>query len=460
MEGTEPWGTQVRTALDGLRARLETQELPRLQQNVGIFSSTYLNLYQLLLRKSLIQEDRYAYDGAPKKLGAPSDDAIPESQARDQVGTRLAALRAQLELLVSSLQPSLDWLTLPVIRSIGDVVQYVRWTRLTETSESPTTRAVAGSVGRIRGGTDSVSTQLASTTLGQLDRVSREIVGVLERATAWHKEAYKAWLRDEVLPAAGAGASDAETTDNVRRHLGAAHKGRPFYPELLAEVLAEDAPGGEDARARALARLAGPAAQPRTARASIDQRDALMQAVRQLAAAGAPLADCAVKVAANDHVLRTGAEPRGLQALLKRFARKHAEAVTYKIEFLDGAVMRSETIEIAPFLDDLRKTARLLAALVRPDGPAAAKLAAAAEASVLAFVDRQLQALQAAHRRLSGLSEAFRKAAPADAAGVIKGIKLELTSLKNFMVRANQLRHEYTGAREREAQEKRLKVKD
>ncbi len=450
MEPTDPWSARMRAALDELKARLQASDLPRLERAIGAYKSNYDHLYQLLVRKSLIKEDRYGYDAGPTRLAVPSDEDLPESQAREGIGVRMADYRAQLEFLATKVPLALGRLTLGTVRRTGELMQYIRWSGLSTTSDSPVTRAVADYVKRIKAADDAMAAQLASTTVSQLERCAREALAILKRTEVFLRESYKAMLRDEVLAAVGSSATAEETAERVKRHFATALKGKPFYPELLHEVLAEDSPSGEEARARALARIAdGGRQQPARPAAAVD-RDALLQAVRALASAAAPLADSAAKIAANDQATRGGPAPRGLRALLRRIAGHHPEKAVRTIEYLDGAVIRSETIDLVSFVEEVGRLARLLAALVRPDGAAAARVLRASDQSLADFLDRQTAALQAAYRRLAGLSDMFRKQAPAESA--VKGIKIELTLLKNCLARCSQIRRSAAAARPAEDQ--------
>ncbi len=450
MEGTESRSGEMQAAVDQLRVRLSTRELPRLEHAIGAYRSNYDHLYQLLVRKSLIKEDRYRYDAAPAKLAVPSDEEILDSQAHEQASLRLAAYRGQLELLATKTDLSIDKLSLATLRRIAGLMQYINWGRLADASESPITRCVADYVKRIKAANDGMASQLAATTVGQLDRMAREVLAIVERANVLQREVYKTKLRSEVLPVVAAGKTPEETVERVKRHFATALRGTPFYPELLQETLAEDSPSGDEARARALTRVLGdgPSSTPRSTQGD---REALLQAMRALAAAAQPLADTVVKVAANDQAVRAVPEPKGLRALLRRFLHPPQEKPAPQVEYLDGAVMRTETIDLNVFLDEVTRQARLLAALARPDGESAAKIQRTPDRSLADFLERQAQALQVTYRRLAGLSELFRKQAPAE--GALKGIKIELTLIKNSLIRSNQFRHQYSGARERGSQD-------
>jgi hypothetical protein len=453
MEETGSWTQQMQAAVDALRAELETGELPRLRKAVAVFKTTYDNLYQLLVRKSLIKEDLYGYDNGPKKLEAPADEPILESQRMEQAGMRLAAYGAQINLLATSMQPTLEWLTLSRVPALANLAQYVRWAHLTQGSDSPITQCVAEFIDRIKAHGDLMAGRVAATNVSQLGRLSLELVQTAEKAAVHQREAYKAMLRRDVVPAVGAEGTDQEKLARARKVFATAQKGKAFYPELLKEVLAEDSPAGGEARAAALARLAS-LSQTEEATPASDDRVTLMQAVRALAAAASPLADCVVKLAAIDQAARKEREPKGLRALLRRLRHVKPETPTYRVEYLDGAVMRGETIAIDAFLDEVTKQSRLLASLARRDGPTAERLRRAGERSLAEFVDRQLATLQIMTRRLAGLSDLFRKLTPAAPAGAqegpVKGIKIELTVLRSCLIRSNRLRHAYAGAPEKQ----------
>jgi hypothetical protein len=91
---------------------------------------------------------------------------------------------------------------------------------------------------------------------------------------------------------------------------------------------------------------------------------------------------------------------------------------------------------------DVRKKSSLFAALSSGTGPAYRKLAATAEGQLVAFLDRQLNELLLIHRRLGSLNTLFQARA-AEEKKTARGIKIELLTLKNAIVKANQRRHEY-----------------
>ena len=63
------------------------------------------------------------------------------------------------------------------------------------------------------------------------------------------------------------------------------------------------------------------------------------------------------------------------------------------------------------------------------------------------------------HRRAQALDTYFKSKATRDDRRKLRGIKIELTTIRNSIVKANQLKHEYTAKKEELEQMKRLGIK-
>jgi hypothetical protein len=66
--------------------------------------------------------------------------------------------------------------------------------------------------------------------------------------------------------------------------------------------------------------------------------------------------------------------------------------------------------------------------------------------------------VQTLHKILTALDEYFKSEAPQEDRDKVKGIKPELSTMKNAIIRANAKRHEYSAQKEEEEQLKRLGV--
>jgi hypothetical protein len=103
---------------------------------------------------------------------------------------------------------------------------------------------------------------------------------------------------------------------------------------------------------------------------------------------------------------------------------------------------KTELIDFPAFLAETQKKSSLMAALASGKGPAYRKLDATIEELLANFLDRQLNELLLIHRRLSSLNTLFQARAAQEKKST-RGIKIELLTIKNAIVKANQRRHEY-----------------
>ena len=88
-----------------------------------------------------------------------------------------------------------------------------------------------------------------------------------------------------------------------------------------------------------------------------------------------------------------------------------------------------------------------------------AKLEQMQDEQLISFLERNIRDLQTIHKTLTTLDEYFKSEVDKEDRDKVKGIKPELATIKNAIVRANSKRHEYTAKKEEEEQLKRLGVK-
>jgi len=105
----------------------------------------------------------------------------------------------------------------------------------------------------------------------------------------------------------------------------------------------------------------------------------------------------------------------------------------------------------------MEKKIRILTGM-SANGPVMAKLRAMNEEQCITYLERTIRDVQNYHRLLTSLDDYFKSNVSQHDRSRIKGIKPELASLKNCIVKANQLRAEYTAAKEEEEQMKRLGI--
>ena len=107
--------------------------------------------------------------------------------------------------------------------------------------------------------------------------------------------------------------------------------------------------------------------------------------------------------------------------------------------------MKTETIDFTRFIAEARKKAELLQSLSGGKSASYRKLEGETAEQLMANLDRQLNDLLLIHRRMDGLNTLFQDKAAKARATTVRGVKLQLLTIRNAIARAHQRRNECAG---------------
>ena len=145
--------------------------------------------------------------------------------------------------------------------------------------------------------------------------------------------------------------------------------------------------------------------------------------------------------------------------LMQQMLNKEPDPIIYDVEYMDpvkGIPVR-ERVNFNSFRNDLERKVRTLTPMASR-GSASSKLEAMQEEQLVGFLERNIREIQSLHKILGALDDFFKAGVDRADRDRIKGIKPELATIKNAIVRANSKRHEYSAQKEEEEQLKRLGV--
>ena len=471
MEGSGDFLPRLVEAIAKRGAWIEALEIPRLSESLRSFHSLFESIVGMLIRKGLLREDPYNYDQTVTELSVPPDSPLPEIENTEELSYRLAAYRRQLEFLATGCRLTLATLDLALLKKIVSLVSYINWANFSEGSTSPMTRAFARPFMKVRMGADTMAAGIIKDSQAQIEKSAAAIRLLIAELVAFHRESWKADVRGTVLPrvsssshgASGAlgasGAPHEETLHSVRKVFLDAMPGRPYFPKLIEEILAEDSAEDADARRTKILESLVVIEQSVQASAQAPQnKPILLEAARILSRAHSELGGALQTLVENERTLENrhlGFGEKLRRWLLRGLGQKEG-AQEYEVEYYETAATapKVERVAFAAFIAEVRKKVGLLASLAT--APGFARLEASAEQPLLEFVDRQLTDLLLIHRRMAGLNAGFQARAAGGRKTEIKGIRLELVAVKNSIVKANQRRHEYAARREEQEQLGRL----
>ena len=435
---------------------LERSELAKLKEELRIFQISYSVLYNMFLKKKLINEDPYKQEAKISDLEVPETGPFNEAKKLEQISLRLANYDNQLDFLVNFYQFGVDFLNLERIRRILGLVRYIDWVNLTPDSQSHNTKVVAEITINSKSGGDALTLSIIGESLTKLPKCTAMIVGILRDITTFHKETYKLKVRDAIKGMQGSEAN----LGNIKKKMNAAMPGVPFYQEFVEEVIKEDfSKDGPLLREAVLKSLVVAEEKPKTVKPKVSYKVLLLDGIQAIGSAATVMSEIAQKLDENEAVLadRKKSFWEKVRQLIRSMMGSEPEEVIFDLMFMDQmtGMQKKEDLSFHQFRGDLDKRTKILLGMSR-QGPLMTKLGAMSEEQITGYLERTIRDVQAFHRTLTALDEYFKNSTSRAERERIKGIKPELATIKNCIVRANQIRHEYSAQKEEEEQLKRL----
>ena len=442
-------------ALNTYASWLERSEYPKFKDEFKSFNASFGTLYRTLIQKKLINEDPYKQEAKIGEIKVPKP-IIPEGDRKDQLTMNLSAYDNQLDFLVNFFQFSIDFLTMDNIKRILALVRYIDWANFSQDTPSTTTKVVVDLIQQTRGaGLEPFTITVINESLGKLKRATANIVGYLKIGTVYNRESYKLQIRQKIT-----NTMNDVSVEGIKKKFSAAMSGNAFYPDLIEELIKEDySPEGEGLRNKVLKQLVVPEEKPKEVKKKVDFKITLIDGLLVISSVGVAIGDMVQRLDENHMIFQNRKQSFGekLREIFRQMLNKEPEPVIYEIEYIDpvkGLAVK-EKVNFNVFRADLDKRIRSYSSFSLRNSP---KLETMDERQLQNILEKAVREAQTLHKILTGLDEFFKAEAPRESKEKIKGIKPELSTIKNAIIKANQKRHEYSSQLEAEEQLKRLGV--
>lgn len=471
MEDSATYTARLEKILAAKTNRMDSTELKQLRDDFKLFQSAFQAIYNVLLRKGLISEDPYKYELKISEVTTPSESPFIESEKVDQMSIRLSQFESYLDFLNNYYQFSVEFLTMGRIKKLAALTKYFSFSQFSENSQHINTRYFAEIVGLIRKGSDPLSTGIVNEGLLQLDKAGRKIFQTLKDLTLLHRERYKLEVRklvsnDLKLDRDYVITHQDDVVRKIRQKLSDSAFNQPFYPELVVELLKEDfGSDGEALRDDIIKRLAVAEEKSQDKTAERNFKAALLDGARVIIGVGFQLEDAVRKLEENQVLLES--MDKSFLTKVKRTLRemfgKKRDHIIHEVEYLDpvSSERKNESINFTTFCAEAIRRSQGLVSMVSKTSPPYRRLEGSSEDVVFKFLAKGIEDLQAFHRKLAALDEFFQGALDDQESRTrIRSVKIELGSIKNAIIKANQKRHEYIAQKEELEQMKRLGIRD
>lgn len=443
--------------------------LQKMQDDYRLHLTCVSNLIATLVKKSLINSDPYKHDKKISDIVPPQDTEFNENERAMILGTRMSDYESMLDFICNYYKFSVEHITLDKIRKMNDLNSTFNWENLSLNSPKQNTRALAYIVTDVKNGGDNLIINLLNDTLLKAKQSIKSISLALRQLADFQREIYKGNIRREILknPQCNrekAYHSPAEFTAEVKRLFPTLMGKKPYYSDLIEELIQEEiGPDSAKLRETLLSKLkVVQTVDKKKQEVKVDTREMIMDALRTTGTMCDHLITIHEKFHTNYDLIENGDMSffgKLKRALRKAFGLKDPP-IDYEVIITDHitGMQKKEVIHFISFMDALEKRSKLYASFAAKAAPGYIKMLEKDEEAVLKFVTKNLGEMNTIFGQLSALDGFFKETAPSETKARIKGIKMELTTLKNTMVKANQLRAEYSSYIEEREQMKKLGI--
>jgi hypothetical protein len=428
MVDTDEWYASFKQALEKKRDWLLGVRIPELKRKFGEFHNTFSILYSALLQKNYIVKDPYKTETPASGLRVPETKSFFEPKKREEFSLRLAKYDNQLEYIVTFYEFSLDTLKPDKIRILRAIIWFIEWKNLSLTSPSLNTQAIAEIFFNLRNRAISkILLKNLEACFDDLYSCAAYMDKILYEISDYQHEAYKGNIRASIT----ANMEGPVTIDSIKNVFYTMFPGDVFQPALIQELLNEDSSPDNNIRASVLAKLAvvDPAMQDFDDAPSF--KSLLIEGFNTLGSTAGTFHEIVGKIEYNHGIYRRKRRSlsESLLILFKLLLKKKRHSDLYECELVGSFSSRVEIIDHHLFLEKLNEKIRELRTIVKYP----AKLEQMDEDELLNYLNRNMRDIQKHHRLLIALDKFFRTKVAGEQKSRIKGMRPELTTIKNAL---------------------------
>ncbi|MGI5084340.1 hypothetical protein [Treponema putidum] len=466
MENRKNFVEELSVVLETKRNEFNTKILPKVQENYNIQISALHAIRSTLLKKRVIHDDPYKYDSKMTEVEIPSKENFADSEKASVIGTRLAHYETMLDFVNNYYQFNTDFLTPKRISILLELNSTFIWSDFTNTSTHTNTRAIADIINNLFKGPDQLSNSLLRDSVAHMGKSEVYINTQLKSLSFFHREEYKLLMRREIMPSVKVSKADCSNPANILREIkkifSIKMKKKPFYTDLIVEIIREDY--GEDSsilQQEILSKLEIKEKQDSFSPQKVNNRPILISGLKILSNSAPHLKAALEKIKSNQEMVYK-AENTVFKKLAQIFRQilkldppeKH---ITIIITDTINQNTKKQTINYSVFEKEVLQKISLFQSILMPNSAVNQKIKTMPDELLFKSLTKYISDSNEILKQLGGLDEFYKNVKP-ELRSKIRGIKIEITTITNSIIKANQYRAEYQALSDEVTQMKKLGV--
>lgn len=464
MESEKEFTSELSIYLENKKHEFNSKLLPQLQENFNIQCTAVQAIRTILLKKRVIHDDPYKYDSRMSEIEIPSAEAFADSEKASILGSRLSHYEMMLDFLTNYYQFTTEFLTPKKISLLIEFNNTFLWNSFSNTSKHPNTRGLADIMHGIFTSPDTLTISLLKDSISHLAKSEIIINQLLKDLSTFHREEYKLLIRNEILPSVSISQTDCLNPSNVLKEIKkvfvAKLKKQPFYTDLIIEIIKEDYSEERlTLRNSILQKLSLQKQEKNEVIQNQSYRHYLLSGLKLLGNTAPHFRTVLEKIKSNQELVdksHDGFFKKIIKTLRQSFNLEEPEyeIAIWIVDPITQAKKR-QVISYNTFEKEMLRKINLFQNINLSNSNIQKKIKVMNDEALLTSLTQYISECNELLKQMSGLDEFYKNTKP-ELRGKIRGIKIEITTITNSIIKANQCRAEYSAYTEEVAQMKRL----
>ena len=461
----EDFNAKVINAIDAKTQWYDTTLLPHLQDEYRNHHILVRNLFDLLQKRSLITPDPYKHDKKISSIVCPEETPFNDNERNQKLGLRLSDYESMIDYICNYMKFSVAALTADKIKKLLEFNNSFTWNNMTPATTRPNSRALAICLSQLKSN-QGMSVSMLYDGISKTATSIEEINKNLKWLGNFQRERYKGEVRKNII-ASGKLKEESKTPNSmlsaIKDLFPSCMGKKPFSTDLVQEIVEEDtAPNKEELRAKLLDKLKIQEEKSKKKVNAVDTHELIMMAIRSIGSLAEQYNSVLEKFVSNHDVLLAANNnfKQKLLRLIRNVLGLSEPPVEYMVSITDHGSnqQRKELVNYKEFMGGLNKRTKYYSSITAKNSANYQRIDSQKDDLIFGFVNKQLTENGRLQVLLTALDDYFKASAPPGFRTKIKGIKMELTTLKNLLVKINQQKVEYAAYVEEAEQMKKLGI--
>ncbi|MGL4982324.1 MAG: hypothetical protein ACRC4W_05690 [Treponemataceae bacterium] len=467
MDKADDFFNQLNTAIDQQQAWLELQGMHELVKNYKIYYELTSKIFEVFLSKGLVQDDPYKDEKKVLDIELITDEPFTDTDKSVELGIRFSDYIQMMQHISTYFRFSISALSIERLKILLTLNNTFNWSALGNTSANPNTKALSDTVGLLRQRGDNLSLSTISDSITQLVKYSSLLHTLLTEVLIFQEELYKESIRKIVFESIDFSSINIESLEEIYEKALSSFREmnlqKSWHEGLIRNLINENFSHDKEVlREQVLERLKTKSNHMSESGNEINTKNIILDAICILATLAPQLDTVLTKIDANKTILEKQHINffTKLTAFLKKVFNVSEKSPEYKLKIFDPIShnMKTEVLIVQDFLNSIRKKAKFYGSLTPKSSQGYVKICQHSEEKIFTFVSEQIHECNKTLTFLNALDVFFKSNATETNRSKIRGLKIELGTIKTILLKVNKAKAEYTAYMEQEKQLKQLGI--